>query len=382
MSIQITESLAVVSAQQWNRLHGPDHNPFLRHEFLYGLEKTGCASPRHGWLGQHVLLWEKPGNAGRLLGAIPMYRKSHSWGEYVFDHEWARAWQRAGFPYYPKLSVCTPFTPATGPRLLVSDQHDPNDIRSRLIDAAIDHARDLGVSSLHFLFTDETDTRALQQHGLLRRTGFQYHWHNRGYTDFDAFLAGLSSKKRKNIRRERRRVDESGIHITLKRGAELTEADWRQFYTFYLGTIDAHGAMPYLNLDFFQYLGATMAQNCFVIFAQYRGDPVAGALFLQGEDTLYGRYWGCAADFHSLHFELCYYQAIEYCIRLGLQRFEAGAQGHHKLARGLDATPTWSAHWIADQNFRQAIYGFLEAENRGVEQDMQWLGQHSPYRPA
>ncbi|RTZ58647.1 MAG: GNAT family N-acetyltransferase, partial [Gammaproteobacteria bacterium] len=185
---QITESLKAVSAQQWNRLHGPDRNPFLRHEFLFGLEKTGCASPAHGWSGQHVLLWEKPGNGGNLLGAVPMYRKAHSWGEYVFDHEWARAWQRAGFLYYPKLSVCVPFTPATGPRLLIRNQQDADAVRQRLIKAAIDHARALGVSSLHWLFTDEADTQALETAGLLRRTGFQYHWRNRGFADFDDFL--------------------------------------------------------------------------------------------------------------------------------------------------------------------------------------------------
>ena len=379
---QITESLAPVSAEQWNRLRGPDHNPFLRHEFLFGLEKTGCASPAHGWSGQHVLLWEKPGNGGNLLGAVPMYRKAHSWGEYVFDHEWARAWQRAGFLYYPKLSVCVPFTPATGPRLLIRNQQDADAVRQRLIKAAIDHARALGVSSLHWLFTDEADTQALETAGLLRRTGFQYHWRNRGFADFDDFLASLSSKKRKNIRRERRRVAESGVTITRVNGAEMTDADWRQFYAFYLDTIDAHGAMPYLNLEFFRHLGQTMADDCFVIFAENKGRTVAGALFLQGADTLYGRYWGCAADFHSLHFELCYYQAIEYCINNGLRRFEAGAQGHHKLARGLEATPTWSAHWIADPGFRRAIAGFLEAESHGVEQDMQWLGQRSPYKSA
>ncbi len=377
MRLSVVESLEQVPAEDWNRVVGND-NPFLRHEFLYALENTGCTTPASGWSARHLLLHADTG-AG-LAGLVPMYLKSHSYGEYVFDWAWADAYDRAGLHYYPKLVVTVPFSPVTGDRILVAPDQDRQSTRNILIGAARGLADDLGVSSLHWLFTTPDDTEALETHGMMRRTGYQFHWQNRGYGSFDDFLAGFSADKRKKIRRERLYVREAGVTMTVLTGADITAVHWDQFYDFYHLTIRKHGAIPYLTRSFFQTLGRTLADRVVMIVGHRHGECVAAALNLRGADTLYGRYWGGQEGINSLHFETCYYRAIEYCIEAGIQRFEAGAQGEHKLARGFLPSRTHSAHWLRRAEFGQAIANFLERERNGLEFYLTELNEHSPFK--
>ncbi len=379
MQLSVVSRIDTVSAEQWNAAVG-DVNPFLRHEFLAALEHSGCVGPGTGWEPRHLVLTHGENGERRLAGAVPMYLKHHSYGEYVFDWAWADAYKRAGLRYYPKLVVAIPFTPATGPRLLIAPGEDRGVIGTRLVDAARDQAKEAGASSLHWLFTSEADTTLLEQHGLLRRTGMQFHWHNQGYRDFNDFLAGFSAAKRKKVKRERRYVREAGIVLERIPGSEATEQQWKTFFRFYLNTIHARGAIPYLNLEFFQELGRTMPQQVVMLLARHDDRYVAGALFLRGAETLYGRYWGSSGDFHSLHFETCYYDPIDYCIEHGIARFEAGAQGEHKLSRGFLPTPTWSMHWLGRPEFERAVADYLSRERAGVEHYMDDLNEHSPYR--
>lgn len=380
MHARTIDSISSIEASDWDRLNRGDY-PFARHAFLEGLERTGCVRPETGWQPCHMLVYED-GSRDAPVGAAPLYLKSHSWGEYVFDWAWADAYERAGLPYYPKLLCAIPFTPATGPRLLVSPTAgDPDEVRRALIRAIIQHAQDLDISSVHWLFTDDPDTRALEAEGLLRRTGNQFHWSNRGYRDFDDFLAGLTSKRRKQIRRERRQVADAGIAVEMIEGRDLEPRHWDAMYGFYQNTILERGAIPYLSREFFGHLAERMTGQTLIAAARdQRGDLVAGALYLQGGDTLYGRYWGANGFYEGLHFEACYYQPIEYCVRHGLERFEAGAQGEHKLTRGLVPTPTCSAHWLAHPRFADAVREFLDAETRQVERYAAVLGDHSPFR--
>lgn len=376
MHLHIIESIDQIDSQEWNTLAGEDH-PFLRHEFLAALEHTGCVGGRSGWT-PHYLIAED--SAGRLAGAVPLYVKTHSYGEYVFDWAWAGAYARAGLDYYPKLVAAVPFTPATGPRLLIAAGQDAASIAVQLIEGVQQQVRELAASSIHWLFATERDGGWLQRHGYLRRVGCQFHWRNRGYRDFDGFLAGLSSEKRKKIKRERRYVREAGIEMEIITGAALQETHWQAFYRFYRSTIEKHGAQAYLTRAFFHELGARMPQQVVLILARHGREYVAGALNLRGRDGLYGRYWGTLEAFHSLHFETCYYRALEYCIEQGLSRFEAGAQGEHKLSRGFLPTPVYSYHWLSRPEYFNAVADFIARERAGVEGYMDELREHAPFK--
>jgi hypothetical protein len=379
MHLSIADSLEKIPANDWNAL-GTEGNPFLRHEFLTALERTGCVSPKTGWQPQHLVVHEDGPLQGRLLGAAPMFLKNHSYGEYVFDWAWANAYAHAGEKYYPKLVVGVPFTPAAGPRLLVAPAADATTIKTHLIQAALQHMQDTAASSLHWLFVTEADTCLLETEGHLLRTGFQFHWSNPGYRDFDDFLSGFTAEKRKKIKRERRHVREAGIEMEVLTGTSISPAHWDRFHEFYLSTIHAHGAYAYLTRDFFHRLGQTMPEHAVLVLARKGREYVAGALNLRGADTLYGRYWGCRREFHSLHFETCYYTAIEYAIARGLRRFEAGAQGGHKLARGFTPVVTRSAHRLMHPKFNRAIADYLERERLDVNAYVNELNEHAPFK--
>lgn len=380
MHCRTIDSIADIPAADWDRLNRGDY-PFARHAFLDGLERTGCVRPETGWQPQHILVYEDD-SPETPIGAAPVYLKSHSWGEYVFDWAWADAYERAGLPYYPKLLCAIPFTPATGPRLLVSAAAGrPDEVRRALIRGIVRRATALSISSVHWLFTDESDTRALEDQDLMIRTGNQFHWTNHGYGNFDDFLASLTSKRRKQIRRERRQVHDAGVAVRMIEGTEMDARHWSAMYGFYQNTVRERGAIPYLSKAFFDHLAAHMAGHVLMAAARDdRGELVGGALYLKGGDTLYGRYWGANVFHEGLHFEACYYQPIDYCVRNGLRRFEAGAQGEHKLSRGLVPTPTHSAHWLAHPQFADAVREYLDAETRQVRRYAAVLGHHSPFR--
>jgi predicted N-acyltransferase len=379
MQVSVLNSLDEMAASDWNTLAG-DANPFLRHEFLHGLEASGCVGANTGWQPRHLVLHGENARRGRLLGAVPLYLKTHSYGEYVFDWAWANAYARAGLSYYPKLVASVPFTPATGPRLLALPGADTTAIKKRLIQGALElMARD-AASSLHWLFLTEEDACQLEADNHLMRTGYQFHWTNAGYRDFGDFLSTFTAQKRKKIKRERRYVREAGVAMEALSGGAVTSAHWDVFYGFYHSTIRRHGAIPYLSRDFFHRLGEAMREQVVLIFARRGAEYVAGALNLRGADTLYGRYWGSRGDFHSLHFETCYYSAIEYCIERGLKRFEAGAQGEHKLARGFAPVVTRSAHLLAHPRFNRAVADYLERERIDVASTMNELNEHAPFK--
>ncbi|MCW5731877.1 MAG: N-acetyltransferase [Alphaproteobacteria bacterium] len=367
--------IAEIAETQWDACAGAD-NPFLTHAFLDALEESGAAAAETGWLPQHAALRD---GAGRLLGVAPMYAKTHSYGEYVFDHGWADAYERAGGRYYPKLQIAVPFTPVPGRRLLLREETDEA-ARSALMAGLVQAAERLGVSSLHLTFCTEEEWRRLGAAGFLQRTGEQFHFENRGYATFEDFLADLASRKRKQVRRERREVTEAGIVIEVREGRELTEAHWDAMFAFYMDTGSRKWGRPYLNRRFFSLLHERMPEHCVLILARRAGRIIAGALNLRGTDTLYGRYWGCIEHHPCLHFELCYYQAIEYALARGLTRVEAGAQGEHKLARGYLPTPTYSAHWIADPRLREAIERYLVREREHVAEEIGYYASHAPFR--
>lgn len=379
MHISVVESIAQVPSAEWDRI-AADGSPFLRHAFLSALEQTGCVCAQTGWLPQHLLLHADGAEYGRLVGAVPMYLKSHSYGEYVFDWAWANAYQRARLRYYPKLVVAVPFTPATGPRLLVNSGDDQEQIKVCLIEGALARAKEAHVSSLHWLFATAQDLVLLENLGHMRRTGCQFHWHNPGYQSFAEFLGQFSSAKRKKVKQERRYVREAGVTIDILAGDEITSQHWDMFYQFYLSTIRSYGAIPYLTGEFFRQLGATLAKDIVLVLARHEHSYIAGALNLRGADTLYGRYWGNHRYLNGLHFEVCYYAAMEYCIQQGLKRFEAGAQGEHKLARGFLPSTTYSAHWLRHWEFGRAVADFLEREQHGVTYYMDELNEHSPFK--
>ncbi len=373
--LRVVESLAGVPAAAWNALSGGD--PFTSHEFLSALIDTGCASSRTGWRPQIVLL-EREGRAGyELSGAMPLFLKSHSYGEYVFDWAWADAYQRHGLEYYPKLLCAVPFTPVTGPRLLASSDAD----RGLLGAAAREMARE--VSSLHVLFPTTAEAELLRGQGLLLRSTVQFHWQNEaggGYADFEDFLARMTRHRRKVIRQERRRVHQAGIELRWLRGAEIERRHWEFFERCYRRTYAAHRSSPYLNLEFFLQLGATLPQHTLMVLAERAGKPVAATLNLVSGNKIYGRYWGAAENIPLLHFECCYYQAIEYAIAHRLQAFEGGAQGEHKLFRGLLPVATHSAHWLAHPAFASAVEDYLARESAGIARYVDELNEHSPFR--
>jgi uncharacterized protein len=370
LEVRIVDALAEVPAAQWDALAGD--NPFTRHAFLHGLEATACASEDTGWTPCHVTLWQD----GRLQGAMPLYLKSHSYGEYVFDWGWAEAYHKHGLRYYPKLLCAVPFTPASGPRLLA----DSAVHRRALLDEAFALAARTRASSLHVLLPPPEQAGELEGRGMMLRSSVQFHWENRGYPSFDAFLAGMSHDKRKKIKQERRRVREAGVVFERLTGREATDADIAFFTSCYNRTYRQHFSTPYLNRAFFDRLMQTMPDNVLVVIGRRNGKRVAAALNVFTPAALYGRYWG-ATEFHSgLHFETCYYQAIEFCIERGIALFEGGAQGEHKLARGLLPVRTLSAHWLAHPQFASAVEHFLERESSGIGAYLDELNEHSPFR--
>ena len=363
-------------ADQWNALAGDDL-PFLRHEFLAAMERHGCVGERFGWLPRHLALRD---DDGRLLAAAPCYLKFNSYGEFVFDWSWADAYQRMGRAYYPKLVVASPYTPATGSRVLTGDDPRRAELAAALIRGSVQVAERLGVSGLHWLFTAEDETRWLREAGLMPRLGCQFHWHNQGYGSFDDLLSAFSAEKRKKVRRERRRVAEAGVTIRRMRGDAVSDREWAVFHRLYEDTFDKRGGIPTLTLPFFREIGRTMGDQLLLVLAEHGGEIVAAAFCLAGANSLYGRHWGCAKEFHSLHFEACYYQGLEHCIEHRLARFEPGAQGEHKISRGFLPTRTWSAHWIADAAFRGPIDRFLAHEITAMEDYVAEMHDRSPYR--
>jgi len=374
--VRIVTSINEIPKQHWNALQ-LEQNPFLDHAFLSALESHNCLL-KWGWQTRFICLYEQH----HLIAALPMYLKDNSYGEFVFDFAWADAYARNGLHYYPKLVVAIPYTPATGPRLLMHKDHASTALRTELMDAGLNYAKSIKVSSLHYLFTTQSETQQLEQSGLLRRTGCQFHWHNNDYTCFEDFLSTLSSKKRKQIRKERRDVRASGLEIELLHGNQTQSHHWDIFYDFYSSTFARKSGYATLTRDFFEALSQSMPEQVILVLAKHSGEYVAGTFNLLGGNTLYGRHWGCSQTFSGLHFELCYYQLIDYCINNNIQRFEAGAQGEHKLSRGFLPTPTWSAHWLAHPEFNQVIAEFLEHEHKGMQNYMDVLGEHSPFKKS
>jgi len=364
------DTLADIDPAQWQALAGD--NPTLGYAFLHALHETGCASPHTGWSPRYLILQRD----GQLHAAMPLYLKEHSRGEYVFDHAWADAFHRHGIPYYPKLLSAVPFTPVTGSRLLARTAED----RALLAQAALQVARQLGTSSLHILFPGDEDRQALAEAGYMLREGVQFHWENQDYADFDAFLASMKMEKRKKLRQDRKRVQEAGIHFEHLAGSAITDQVLRFFYDCYVSTYQAHYSKPYLSLAFFQRLLAETPDSLMIVLAKRGETPVAVALNLIGGNVMYGRYWGTQEFVSGLHFETCYVQSIDYCIRHGLARFEGGAQGIHKMSRGLVLTPTWSAHWVADPRFADAIGDFLEQETAAMNDYIDELAEHIPFK--
>jgi len=374
--VEVLGSIGDVSATEWDACAGPG-DPFAGHAFLTALEASGSASANRGWLPRHLVARTPD---GRLHGALPLYAKGHSYGEYVFDWAWAEAFERAGGRYYPKLQAAIPFTPVTGRRLLVRDGAPPGTVPA-LLDAALRMVEKLGVSSLHVTFPTEQEALALAERGFLRRMGHQFHWTNRGYGSFDDFLGDLVARKRKAIRRERQKATEDGLVLRTLTGPEIQERHWEAFWHFYLDTTQRKWANAYLTRDFFFRLGQTMADRVVLVMAEAGdGTPIGGALNLLGQDALYGRYWGAREDRPFLHFEACYYRAIDFAIEHRLARVEAGAQGEHKVRRGYLPQRTWSAHWIVHDGLRQAVARFLDAERPSVEAEIALLKTESPYR--
>ncbi|MGA0564887.1 GNAT family N-acetyltransferase [Ancylobacter sp. VNQ12] len=352
-------------------------NPFIAHEFLSALEESGCVSPETGWLPQHLVLERADGT---VLGVCPAYLKSHSRGEYVFDQGWADAYERAGGHYYPKLQVSVPFTPATGPRLLVREGQQPDTTRRALAGGLVALARMRHASSVHATFLSDEDAQALENEGFLPRTDQQFHWHNRGYADFEGFLGDLASRKRKAIRRERREALAEGISIHWLTGSDLTEEAWDAFYGFYMETGSRKWGRPYLNRRFYSLIGERMAERILLVMAKRAGRWIAGAINFIGPDALYGRHWGAIEHHPFLHFEVCYHQAIDFAIARRLGTVEAGAQGEHKLARGYLPVTTRSAHYIADPDFRAAVATYLERERAYVAETGEELSELGPFR--
>ncbi len=377
VSVTVHDSLDAIGADEWNRLGG-HKEPFLSHEFLVALERQHCLGARFGWFPRHLVARDA---GGILIGATPLYIKNNSYGEFVFDWSWASAYERYRMDYYPKLVASVPYTPIRGPRLLVNTSAEEKRIKHALIDNAVGLAKEHGFTGVHWLFTDEGDTRCLEDRGLMLRLGCQYHWHNNDYRDFDDFLDGFQSRKRKKIKRERLRVAEQGIVTRIVHGDEADDALWQTVHGFYTDTFDRKWGHPTLSPGFFCEIGRTMGRRVVLVVAEREHRPVACAVNFRSDEALYGRFWGCAQIFHSLHFEACYYQGIDYCIRRGLQRFEPGAQGEHKIGRGFLPTRTWSAHWIAHDRFRAVLADFCRREQAAMEQEYQALWALSPFRP-
>jgi predicted N-acyltransferase len=375
----IVSSLSEIGQAEWDALAAAQDrpNPFLSFAFLDALHESGSAAPETGWQPQYLALYDRDASGNeRLAAALPLYVKDHSYGEYVFDWAWADAYQRHGLPYYPKLLSAIPFTPVTGPRVLARDDA----ARTALVEVLRVTRQAAGVSSAHILFPPDAEARQLAEAGYLLRSGVQFHWMNAGYASFDDFLATLEQKKRKNIRAERRKVRDAGVVLRRVRGCEVTDEEWRFFTRCYRHTYAEHFSSPYLNLDFFRRIGRTMPDNLLLVIAERDGQPIASSLVVHDATTLYGRYWGALEHLPCLHFEAAYYQPLEFCIEQGIQVFEGGAQGEHKMARGFLPTRTWSAHWLAHPSFADAVERFLEREAGGIDEYIDELNDRNPFR--
>jgi predicted N-acyltransferase len=376
VQLRCVNSIDQVSARDWDRLAGTD-SPFLRHAFLAALERHDCVGAGSGWYPHHLLLED----AGTLRGAVPLYLKTNSYGEFVFDWSWAHAYERNGLAYYPKLVSAIPYTPAPGARLLVADcQLTDADVRNTLARGLLALAQELAVSTLHCLFLQPKDQQALAECDLASRVGCQFHWHNHGYQHFDHFLGELNSKKRKNIRRERRLVAEAGLQLDTVPGAALSREDWVRVHALYRNTFERLGGVASFTLGFFQETARTLPEALIVTTARRHGDIIAAAILWRGDRVLYGRHWGCFEHHDALHFEACYYRGIEYCIANGLETFEPGAQGEHKVARGFLPVLTQSCHWVAHEGFRESIVDFVTRESPAVQAYAEEMREHSPYR--
>lgn len=379
MKVRFIHSISEVDAPRWNALVGSDY-PFLRHEFLLALEHTGCTTAQTGWQPLHALLEASEGEPARLVGVLPLFLKTHSMGEYVFDWGWADAYQRHGLDYYPKLLTAVPFTPCGGPRLCLSPAVELQGAVTALQEALQSLCESRGFSSWHVLFPDERLRDCLTAQGHLIRTGCQYQWFNEHFSSFDDYLATFVSRKRKTLRKEREAVAAAGVSIQVLEGADIDEATWREFFGFYASTYRVRGRRPYLTVDFFTMIGRTMPAQLMLVRAVRDGAAIAGALFFKGRDTLYGRYWGCRDEVPCLHFEACYYQGIDYCIRHGLQRMDSGAQGEHKIQRGFAPVATWSTHWVRHPEFRHAIAQFLDEERAHIGAYMEEAAEFLPFK--
>ena len=376
MQINIITNIDQIKVNEWNAMVG-NSNPFIRHEFLLALEKHQCVGEDFGWIPRHIVAFN---NNQQIVGAIPLYLKYNSYGEFVFDWGWADAYHRAGLNYYPKLVCTTPYTPATGPRILTAKDSDHQQISALLINTALALADEHKASSLHWLFTSKPDTEILVHHEFMLRQGYQFHWTNNKYNNFEDFLARLNSKNRKKIKRERKLVHEADITFKILEGRLITEDQWRIFHRFYQSTFNRLGGYATLCLEFFIEIGKTMPDQVLLVLAEKDDKTIAGAFSMRDENTLYGRHWGCEAKYNNVHFEACYYQGIDYCIKQGLKTFEPGAQGEHKLSRGFLPTRTYSTHWIRHPGFRDAIAEFLEQETQGIDMYIKDLLEHSPYK--
>jgi uncharacterized protein len=375
LAIKTLQSISDIPETDWNACLETDH-PFVMHQFLKALEDSGSVTAETGWMPYHLVLEHD----GKTVGAAPMYVKGHSQGEYVFDYSWAHAYERAGGKYYPKLQLSVPFSPVTGPRLLVPAGPDQQVRQRALLQGAQQIAGKLGISSVHLTFLIEAEKNLMEDAGYLIRAGEQFHWINNDYTDFNAFLAQLSSRKRKAIKKERLGATQTGLEFETLTGSDISEDHWDAFFNFYMDTGSRKWGTPYLTRSFFSLLTETLGNAIVLFMVKRNGRYIAGALNLQSRDCLYGRYWGCIEDHRFLHFETCYYRAIEYAIDHGIKRVEAGAQGPHKLARGYLPTKTYSAHWLQDPGFHDAVAEFLKAETRDIEAEINYLSAHSPFR--
>jgi predicted N-acyltransferase len=374
LTLSLHGSISEIAVADWQACAG-DGNPFASHAFLSAVEDSGSANARTGWLPQHARLKTA---AGEVVAVAPMYAKSHSYGEYVFDHGWANAFERAGGKYYPKLLVGVPFSPVPGPRLLI---RPGSGVPMATLAGALAQANsELDMSGVHVTFCQRDEYDALGQAGWLQRLGMQFHWQNNNYADFDGFLAALSSRKRKTLRRERRDANAAGLEFVTLRGGDITNRHWDAFYGFYQSTVDRKWGSAYLTRRFFTLLGERLGDAVVLMMAFNGPTPIAGALNLMGSEALYGRNWGCKGDWPFLHFELCYYRAIDFAIEHKLARVEAGAQGEHKIQRGYVPSETYSAHWIAHRGLRQAVAGFLEEERREKATQMEYLSEFTPFR--
>jgi uncharacterized protein len=376
VSVNIVERISQLSAVDWDACAGED-NPFVSYAFLSALEDSGSATSKTGWQPHHLAIGVED---GRLLGVVPMYLKSHSQGEYVFDWGWADAYERAGGRYYPKLQVAAPFSPVTGPRLLARPGDNADSVRATLIAGMIETVKQYNLSSVNVTFAHEADAGRLEAAGFLIRHGHQFHWRNQDYDTFDDFLANLSSRKRKNIRKERKAIADAGVRFDTLVGDDIKPHHWDEFHEFYVSTYDRKWGYPYLTREFFDLLNDRMADKVALIRAEEDGYAIGGALNLIGSESLFGRNWGCNSQRKFLHFEACYYRAIDLAIELKLDRVEAGSQGPHKIQRGYLPVQTYSAHWIRDEGFRDAVADFLVREKQAEAGEVEYLGELSPFR--